>query len=191
MDAVYFVIVDVYFCSLFDEEQDTQVRNYELTFFPRSLHDLNIIFLLRFLSVSAHWTIYKSVNSLWWSSKSIHIRIREGEILDMASMFLILTLCVLIISLIWGLKFLNKIWWRPKRIEKQLKKQGIHGYPYRLLHGNTKEMMKLAKENRSNPVGSTHDIMPRVNPLLHELAISYSKCLLYLMFFLKTKQTNQ
>ncbi|KAJ0024058.1 hypothetical protein Pint_07185 [Pistacia integerrima] len=82
---------------------------------------------------------------------------------------------VIVVPLIWGLKFLYKIWWRPKRIEKQLKKQGIHGYPYRLLYGNTKEMMKLAKETKSSPLGSPHDIVPLANPLLHKLAIAYKK----------------
>ncbi|KAJ0080635.1 hypothetical protein Patl1_23777 [Pistacia atlantica] len=81
---------------------------------------------------------------------------------------------VIVIPLIWVLNFFYKIWWRPKRIEKQLKKQGIHGYPYRLLHGNTKEMMKLAKETKSSPLGSPHDIVPFANPLLHKLAIAYS-----------------
>ena len=47
-------------------------------------------------------------------------------------------------------------------IEKQLKKQGIHGYPYRLMHGNTKEMMKLAMETNASSTRSSmefpHDI---------------------------------
>ncbi|KAJ0086928.1 hypothetical protein Patl1_07243 [Pistacia atlantica] len=94
----------------------------------------------------------------------------------MGNMLLVFALYfVIVIPLIWGLKFLYKIWWRPKRIEKQLKKQGIHGYPYRLLYGNTKEMMKLAKETKSSPLGSPHDTVPLANPLPHKLAIAYKK----------------
>ncbi|KAH7565914.1 hypothetical protein JRO89_XS08G0037900 [Xanthoceras sorbifolium] len=85
-------------------------------------------------------------------------------------MLVLAVACVLIISVIWSLKLLYKIWWRPKTIEKELKKQGIHGYPYRLLFGNTKEKIKPAKESES-----MHDIMPRVNPLLHKLATTYKK----------------
>ncbi|KAL5854322.1 hypothetical protein ACOSQ4_004124 [Xanthoceras sorbifolium] len=39
---------------------------------------------------------------------------------------LAVVVCVLIISTIWSVKVLHTIWWRPKMIEKQLKKQGIH-----------------------------------------------------------------
>ncbi|KAL5787104.1 hypothetical protein ACOSP7_004053 [Xanthoceras sorbifolium] len=60
-------------------------------------------------------------------------------------------------------------------IEKQLKKQGIHGYPYRLLYGNTKEMIKLAKESASRPMGLSHDIVPHLNPFLHKLAATYKR----------------
>ncbi|KAJ0085991.1 hypothetical protein Patl1_07257 [Pistacia atlantica] len=36
-------------------------------------------------------------------------------------------------------------------------------------------MMKLAKETKSSPLGSPHDIVPLANPLLHKLAIAYKK----------------
>ncbi|KAL5854324.1 hypothetical protein ACOSQ4_004126 [Xanthoceras sorbifolium] len=83
--------------------------------------------------------------------------------------------CALITSIIWSVKVLHKIWWKPKMIEKQLKKQGIHGYPYRLLYGNTKEMIKLAKESASRPMGLSHDIVPHLNPFLHKLAATYKR----------------
>ncbi|KAL5793721.1 hypothetical protein ACOSP7_002315 [Xanthoceras sorbifolium] len=89
---------------------------------------------------------------------------------------LVVVVCVLIISTIGSVKVLHTIWWRPKMIEKQLKKQGIHGYPYRLVHGNTKEMMKLAQEtnkSRLPPMELPHHILPRINPLLHKLVTVY------------------
>ncbi|WRX13762.1 Cytochrome P450 - like 10 [Theobroma cacao] len=78
-----------------------------------------------------------------------------------------------VVAIAWGLKLLYVIWWRPKTIEKQLWKQGIHGHPYKLIHGNTKEMIKLAKEKGSKPLEQPHDILPRLNPLLHDLVTTY------------------
>ncbi|XP_022738158.1 cytochrome P450 CYP72A219-like [Durio zibethinus] len=83
-----------------------------------------------------------------------------------------------VVTIAWGLHLLYVIWWRPKMIEKQLWKQGIHGYPYKLIHGNTKEMIKLGKEKGAEPVEKPHDILPRVNPLLHDLATTYQKSFL-------------
>ncbi|KAK9285115.1 hypothetical protein L1049_024300 [Liquidambar formosana] len=82
-------------------------------------------------------------------------------------------LCVLMVS--WCLKVLHMIWWKPKMIEKQLRKQGIYGHPYKLFYGNTKEMMKLSKENGSKPLGLSHDFLPRFNPFLQKLVMTYNK----------------
>ncbi|KAI9178150.1 hypothetical protein LWI28_023330 [Acer negundo] len=95
-------------------------------------------------------------------------------------MLVFVLVCVVIISIVWSsVKLLHTIWWRPKTIEKQLKKQGIHGYPYRLMHGNTKEMMKLAMETNKSSTRSSmespHDILPRINPLIHNLATVHKK----------------
>ncbi|KAF8411125.1 hypothetical protein HHK36_003664 [Tetracentron sinense] len=60
-------------------------------------------------------------------------------------------------------------------IERQLKEQGIHGPPYRLLYGNTKEIMKMARETGSKPMSLSHDIMPRLNPFLHKAVMDYGK----------------
>lgn len=88
----------------------------------------------------------------------------------------------LIASTIFGIfvaivcaKFLYKIWWWPKMMEKKLKKQGIHGPPYKFLFGNLKEMMRMSKEAKSKPLSLTHDIMPWLNPFLQHLANNHSK----------------
>ncbi|KAK9285117.1 hypothetical protein L1049_024302 [Liquidambar formosana] len=77
----------------------------------------------------------------------------------------------------WCLKVLHMIWWKPKIVEKQLREQGIYGLPYRLWHGNTKEMMKLSKETGSKPLGLSHDILPRLDPFLHKMALTYNNIL--------------
>ncbi|MBA0834500.1 hypothetical protein Goarm_006850 [Gossypium armourianum] len=65
------------------------------------------------------------------------------------------------VAMAWTLKLLYAIWWKPKAIEKKLRKQGIHGYPYKLIYGNTTEMMELAKEKGPEPVEQPHDIVPQ------------------------------
>ncbi|XP_009593497.1 cytochrome P450 CYP72A616-like [Nicotiana tomentosiformis] len=72
-------------------------------------------------------------------------------------------------------KFLYKIWWWPKMMEKKLKKQGIHGHPYKFLFGNLIEMMRMSKEAKSKPLSLTHDIMPWLNPFLQHLANNHRK----------------
>ncbi|KDP24085.1 hypothetical protein JCGZ_25742 [Jatropha curcas] len=60
-------------------------------------------------------------------------------------------------------------------IEKKLRRQGIHALPYKLLYGNVKEMIKLATEAKSKPMELTHDIGHLLNPLLHQLYMTYKK----------------
>ncbi|XP_055832610.1 cytochrome P450 CYP72A616-like [Solanum dulcamara] len=71
-------------------------------------------------------------------------------------------------------KVLYTIWWWPKMIEKKLKKEGIHGEPYKLLFGNLKEMMKMSREAKKKPL-LDHDIIPWVNPFLLHLSNTYKK----------------
>ncbi|KAE8736381.1 11-oxo-beta-amyrin 30-oxidase [Hibiscus syriacus] len=86
---------------------------------------------------------------------------------------LMTVLCALTAA--WALKLLHAVWWKPKMIEEKLREQGIHGYPYKLVYGNTKEMMELAREKGSEPTEQPHDILPRINPLLHDLATTHKK----------------
>lgn len=60
-------------------------------------------------------------------------------------------------------------------IEKKLRKEGIHVLPYNFIHGNLKEMIKLASEAKSKPMELTHDIAYRVDPFLLQLSILYKK----------------
>ncbi|XP_075100458.1 cytochrome P450 CYP72A616-like [Nicotiana tabacum] len=81
---------------------------------------------------------------------------------------------VAILVAIFCAKLLYTIWWWPKMIEKKLKKEGIYGYPYKLLFGNLKEIMKMSKEAKKQPL-LTHDIIPWVNPFLLHVANTYKK----------------
>ncbi|XP_008798317.4 cytochrome P450 CYP72A219-like [Phoenix dactylifera] len=62
---------------------------------------------------------------------------------------------------------LEWVWWRPKRLERALRGQGLRGSRYRFLHGDLKETARLNKEARSKPMPFSHDIVPRVSPIFH------------------------
>ncbi|EEF44378.1 cytochrome P450 CYP72A219 [Ricinus communis] len=93
----------------------------------------------------------------------------------MAVLAIALWLFVLL-ALLSSLRLVYVIWWRPKIIEKKLRNQGIHVLPCKLPHGNVKEINELASEAKSKPCPElTHDIAPRLDPLLQELSMAYKK----------------
>ncbi|KAF8408895.1 hypothetical protein HHK36_004964 [Tetracentron sinense] len=86
-----------------------------------------------------------------------------------------------VILLSWAWRVLNWVWWTPKKLEKCLREQGFNGRPYRLLSGDLKENMMLTKEARSKPMNLSHDIVPRVIPLVHQTIKNYGKkCVIWM-----------
>ncbi|OAY74583.1 Cytochrome P450 72A15 [Ananas comosus] len=67
------------------------------------------------------------------------------------------------------------LWWKPKALEKQLRRQGISGNPYRLLYGDLKEEIGAIKEAWSKPINLTHQIVPRVAPFIYQTVQKYGK----------------
>ncbi|XP_071905021.1 cytochrome P450 CYP72A219-like isoform X1 [Coffea arabica] len=81
------------------------------------------------------------------------------------SMFTVYSSCLLLLLVVavsW--KALNWVWFRPKKLEKRLKEQGFRGNPYKLLHGDFKEMSTLYTEAQSKNLNLSDDIVPRVIP---------------------------
>ncbi|CAL5403176.1 unnamed protein product [Camellia sinensis] len=63
---------------------------------------------------------------------------------------------------------MNWVWLRPKQIWKWLREQGFKGNPYKLLYGDTKEMISMIIESISKPMDtSSDDIIPHVLPPHH------------------------
>ncbi|KAH9779515.1 cytochrome P450 72A15 [Citrus sinensis] len=69
----------------------------------------------------------------------------------------------------WAWKILNWAWLKPKRVEKQLRKQGFKGNSYRFLFGDVREHAVLSKQAKSKPISFEDDIAPRVVPLYDQL----------------------
>ncbi len=54
------------------------------------------------------------------------------------------------VFLLLGLiKIFHKLWWTPTRSQSLMASQGIEGPPYRLIHGNNKEISYIRKEAMS------------------------------------------
>ncbi|KAM0019671.1 putative secologanin synthase [Helianthus debilis subsp. tardiflorus] len=78
--------------------------------------------------------------------------------------------CVLAVTaiLFYTWRKLDRLWFKPKRIEKFLKEQGLKGTPYKFMYGDFKEMAQTMIEAKSQPMSLTHDIAPRVSPFFHK-----------------------
>ncbi|XP_031737599.1 secologanin synthase-like [Cucumis sativus] len=62
-------------------------------------------------------------------------------------------------------RILNWVWFRPKRVEKLLRQQGLAGNSYRFLFGDTKEITAAVRQARtSQPMSFSHHIAPRITP---------------------------
>ncbi|KAL7216596.1 hypothetical protein ACSBR1_028527 [Camellia fascicularis] len=80
----------------------------------------------------------------------------------------IVTSVALVTLLTCAWRVVNWVWLRPKQLEKWLREQGFKGNPYKVLYGDTKEMMSMRRESRSKPMDtSSDDIIPRVLPSHH------------------------
>ncbi|KAF8410984.1 hypothetical protein HHK36_003523 [Tetracentron sinense] len=92
---------------------------------------------------------------------------------ELVSMTVVIAVVVVLLSWVW--RVVNWIWWRPKKLERCLREQGIYGHPYRLLHGDLKESTMLMKEAQSKPANISHDITTHVLPFFHQTIKDYGK----------------
>lgn len=75
--------------------------------------------------------------------------------------FYALSLCLVVYGVA---KAFHSIWWRPKLVERQLKRQGIRGSAYKPLVGDAKEYVRMITEAWANPMSLDHQIVQRVDP---------------------------
>ena len=102
------------------------------------------------------------------------MRMEDSILKTMAYSFAILTMYTLS-------RVVYSVWWRPKSLEKQLRRQGIRGTHYKLLFGDAKAMKQSFMEARSKPMALNHSIVPRVIPFYHEMAQKYGKPIIILL----------
>ncbi|KAK9092512.1 hypothetical protein Syun_027423 [Stephania yunnanensis] len=96
----------------------------------------------------------------------------------MLSLVIFVSACTLILCA-W--KVFDWVWWKPKRLERYFREQGIEGPCYKLIHGNIKENAVATKKAKAKPMESfsPHSIAPRVFPFLHQIVEKYGKLSLF------------
>ncbi|TVU35852.1 hypothetical protein EJB05_17759, partial [Eragrostis curvula] len=68
-----------------------------------------------------------------------------------------------------AVRALEWAWWRPRRLGRALRAQGLSGTVYRSLEGDAPLMDRLNREARSRPLPlGCHDVVPRAMPLYHQ-----------------------
>lgn len=79
-------------------------------------------------------------------------------------------LVLLCAALAWcAVRALEWAWWRPRRLARVLRSQGLRGTAYRSLAGDAPLTEQLNREARSRPMLlGCHDVAPRAMPLFHQ-----------------------
>lgn len=75
-------------------------------------------------------------------------------------------------------------WWRPRRLARALRAQGLRGTAYRSLAGDAPLTERLNREARSRtmPLGC-HDVVPRAMPLFHQTMKEHGRIIKLLSCF--------
>ncbi|KAL8267244.1 hypothetical protein R6Q59_004588 [Mikania micrantha] len=82
-------------------------------------------------------------------------------------------------TVVYGWRFFNWAWLRPKRTEKSLREQGLTGNRYRFLFGDLKEVAKTAEQAKLKPIKLTDNIVPRVMPYFYTAANTYGNLFIH------------
>ncbi|KAK6157490.1 hypothetical protein DH2020_011738 [Rehmannia glutinosa] len=83
---------------------------------------------------------------------------------------------ILLIGLIaCTVKFLNWVWFRPKRLEKLLRKQGLQGNSYRLLIGDMKDLISVTKDERPRSIQFSDNLPSHILPYYHQICSKYGE----------------
>nr|ATN39844.1 7-deoxylaganic acid hydroxylase-like [Olea europaea] len=80
-----------------------------------------------------------------------------------------------VVLLVYAWKILNWVWFKPKKLDKRLRKQGFNGNSYRLLFGDLKDLEMMTKEANSKPIKFSNDIVPRVMSFIHKTLENYGQ----------------
>ncbi|KAL8201476.1 hypothetical protein R6Q57_012815 [Mikania cordata] len=76
-------------------------------------------------------------------------------------------------AMVYGWRFFNWAWLRPKRTEKSLREQGLTGNRYRFLFGDLKEVVQTTEQAKLKPIKLTDNIVPRIIPFYYTAANTY------------------
>ena len=96
-------------------------------------------------------------------------------------------LVLLCAALAWcAVRALEWAWWRPRRLARVLRSQGLRGTAYRSLAGDAPLTEQLNREARSRPLPlGCHDVAPRAMPLFHQTMKEHGTALHVAFLFLQ------
>lgn len=81
-----------------------------------------------------------------------------------------------VLLLLWtAVRVAERLWWRPRRLERALRAQGLDGTQYRFVLGDLKDNARMYKEAKAVSMPLSHDILPRVFAFLYHSANLYGK----------------
>ncbi|KAH6764165.1 cytochrome P450 [Perilla frutescens var. frutescens] len=89
------------------------------------------------------------------------------------------TLCVLLTSIAVAasitcfVKLVNLVWLRPRKLEKLLRNQGLHGNPYRPILGDTKDFAAANQAEKLRSIQLSDHILPHIFGYFHTILNNY------------------
>lgn len=95
--------------------------------------------------------------------------------MDIQAVVAVAVSVILVIFVNLARKLVNRLWVRPKRIEKYLKEVGFSGNPYKFLHGDMAEFSRISEAAMSKPINFSHDVGARILPYQHHLVEKYGE----------------
>ncbi|KAK6132572.1 hypothetical protein DH2020_033674 [Rehmannia glutinosa] len=72
-------------------------------------------------------------------------------------------------------KVLNWVWFLPRKLERFLRNQGLHGNPYRLFLGDMKDLLTVMKTEQPKTIELSDDIPPHILPYYQNIMAKYGK----------------
>ncbi|KAI3466004.1 hypothetical protein Pfo_022667 [Paulownia fortunei] len=87
----------------------------------------------------------------------------------------ILTSMVVAASITWAVKLINLLWFRPRKLEKFLREQGLNGNPYRPFLGDLKDYIKVVKAEQPRSIKLSDDTLPHIFAYYHQILTKYGQ----------------
>ncbi|XP_057810349.1 cytochrome P450 72A225-like [Salvia miltiorrhiza] len=82
---------------------------------------------------------------------------------------------VIALASAWAVKLVNWVWLRPRKLEKLLRQQGLQGNSYRLLLGDIKDLISVAKQHQLKAIQLSDSIPPHIFPYFHQSITKYGE----------------
>ncbi|KAK6132571.1 hypothetical protein DH2020_033673 [Rehmannia glutinosa] len=87
----------------------------------------------------------------------------------------ILAPILILVSITMTVKVLNWVWFRPRKLERFLRKQGLHGNPYRVFLGDLKDFITVMKTEQPKTIELSDDVPPHIFPYYTNVMDKYGK----------------